>query len=226
MKGLEDFSVRGLRRFQTILLATGLLLFPIAVALDSTWLYWFSTITFVTLFWGFREAEQLVDRKMKWKQAKKAEALRGLEEECADLFAEMKELFQQKGYSIRSEENASLNNMSFYFEKCTSIPDYTVLKKVLKNRIEFVSGLQGNRDKQFEGKKKASPAPTQPSSVSRYFKTLGIPDGTTDMIAIRKAYKQLIKENHPDINNDISAVNKTVELNLAYKKIKEHIDVS
>ena len=226
MTGLEDFSVRGLRRFQTILLASGLLLFPIVLTFDSTLLYGFSTIAFVTLFWGFRKAEQLVGRKVKAYQVKQLEKLYTLKRECEELVQEMKEIFQKKGYSTRLEDNAMLKNLSLYFNKCTSIQDYEEFKNVLNKRKEFVSGLQNNHEKKTEEKRTAKPEPSYTSAMSRYFKTLGLPDGTTDMVTIKKAYKKLIKENHPDVNDDKKAGSKTVEINLAYKKLKEHIEAS
>ena len=225
MTGLKDFSVRGLRRFQTILLATGLLLFPIVLTFDSTLLYGFSTIAFITLFLGFRKAEQLVGRKVKAYQVKQLEKLYTLKQECEELVQEMKEIFQKKGYSTRLEDNAMLKNLSLYFNKCSSIQDYEAFKNVLNKRKAFVSGLQYNHEK-TEEKRTAKPEHSYTSGMSPYFKTLGLPDGTTDMVVIKKAYKKLIKENHPDVNIDKKAGSKTVEINLAYKKLKEHIEVS
>lgn len=223
MNGLEGFSVRGLRRFQTILLASGLLLFPTVLLIDSTLLYAVSTLVFITLFLGFRNAELLIGLKLKQRQESHSEALRRLVSECTHLFAELTAIFQEKGYSIRLEDNAMLQNTSFYFDKCTSVSDYMELKNVLQGRIAFVMKLQSNKEDDGKSERIAHP---HRSSVSRHFTTLGIPDGTTDMVKIKKAYKALIKASHPDVNKDKDAHSWTTELNLAYEKIKKYVNAS
>ena len=48
-----------------------------------------------------------------------------------------------------------------------------------------------------------------------YYKTLGV-DKTADAAAIKKAYRKLVRQYHPDVSKHKDADSKTKELNEAY----------
>lgn len=229
MTGLERFSVRGLRRLQTILLVVGVTLFPFVLFSDSTFVYGLLSIAFVSLFFGFRHTEQVVARKVKVYQSRQVDNLFALKRECEGLTEEISAIFTKKGYSTRLEENALLKNLSVHLNKSTTVQDYEEMKKLIRKRMVFVLGLQENREGKTEKEKEKKNVHEEVkymSPMSRYLKTLGLTEGTKDMVVIKKAYKQLIKEYHPDVNKDTKAGSKTVEINLAYAKLKEHIEAS
>ena len=65
--------------------------------------------------------------------------------------------------------------------------------------------------------------------MNRYYEVLGIKKGASDG-EIKKAYRNMSKKYHPDVNSDKGAVEKMAEVNQAYavltgkEKPKEELD--
>jgi DnaJ-domain-containing protein 1 len=225
MTGLQRFSLQGLRRFQNILFGLGFLLLPLLFFADSLGIKWFLSIAFLSIFWGFWKAEKIAGQKPQKVKRRTSQKLLATRQECEDMLVELEEMFRGKGYSSERMDNSMLDILYRQLHECKTGNDYHSLKGRIQKQKFFVSGLK-QKQKTFKQEKRKERPVVSSSPMSKHFQALGLPEGTTDMVHIKKAYKQLIKQHHPDLNHSKEAGTKTVELNLAYEQLKQHIEVS
>lgn len=93
-----------------------------------------------------------------------------------------------------------------------------------------IHGLHGTwRIASFDGdpesyhRQRAERIPKPSSHLERYFDLLGIPIGA-DRETVKRAYRQLARTYHPDLNDNTLAHQQMLELNIAYAMIIKAID--
>jgi DnaJ-class molecular chaperone with C-terminal Zn finger domain len=127
-----------------------------------------------------------------------------LRKKCLNKIKYIENLFVINGFSINLKENYILSEIYDTYNCNLGVRWYKNFSKELDMRIEYVIDFIDMR-KRWENEAKfrerfqqKADVYASTSSISKYLKVLGLSEDTTDIEAVKKAYRSLIKTCHPD----------------------------
>ncbi|PLS19412.1 hypothetical protein CVD28_03075 [Bacillus sp. M6-12] len=228
MKWLEKCSAKGLRRFQNVLIVSGIAFIPSVFMVDSLILKGFLSLFFLSNFWGFRKSEKLISRKTKQRRETlhNTQKIHSLHETCMKFIQHIEDVLVAKGYSIEKGNNPLIDDIYHELSNCQTVMDYVLFKNKLEFRMMYVANMPREKAQEKTQSQRAKKSASTSSALSQALYILGLPEGTRDMSVVKHAYKALVKKYHPDLNPSPEAGQKTVQLNLAYEQIQKFLKAS
>lgn len=227
MKILHQFSLKGLRRFQSILSLLSIFVFLLLFLADSLFVKGFSIFFNLAIFRVLQTSQKIVMQKVnKSLYEELQQNMVSLHDSCLSMIKQLEVLFSKKGYSYTRQENSMIDRLYRELASCSTVKDYRYFNEEIRLRLLFVAGLPMNEEKKESASSDRVKQTNTSSDISPYLKVLNLPSETRDMVVIKTAYKKLIKKYHPDINPSVEAGEKAIQLNLAYEQLKKNIGAS
>ncbi len=107
--------------------------------------------------------------------------------------------------------------------RCDTVHMDTRYLKGFYRIADFSAQAAGSSKRRTQGERQGPPLNFHRNSLAAYFAVLEIPS-TSDRGAVRRAYYQLARRYHPDINDSPDSTLRMQQINEAYKRIMEQFE--
>lgn len=194
--------IASLQKKKKVYAGVGFVLFQLVILIQSTTV----KVALLSLMGlGVAMIVYLETRIKTIKTKEEKREMNDLREKCLSKIADIEALFVADGYSTDVKENYILADIyQTLNQSCVDVRSYKSFLRELDLRVEYVIDFIDmrkrwkNEAKFKENFKQKAEVYVNTNPVAKYLRVLGLPDDTTNFEAVKKAYRKLIKNYHPD----------------------------